>query len=136
MLCQSISTLRGRAGTVAALIATAFVVTALPACAQEADKAPMTSEAAGLKKVLEQKFPGAEIRGVAKTPYFGLYEVMFEDRIVYTDATAKYLVVGTVYDTESKTNLTEERQRKQNRVNVAALPLDLAITKVKGSGER
>lgn len=130
-------TFRARMATLAALIATAFALTALPTFAQGADKAvPMTPEAAGLKKVLEQKFPGADVRGITKTPYFGLYEVMFDDRIVYTDAKAKYLLVGAVYDTESKTNLTEERQRKQNRVNVAALPLDLAIKKVKGSGER
>ncbi len=93
-------------------------------------------EAAAIKKSLEQKFPGAEVRGVTKTPYFGLYEVQFDDRIVYTDAKAKYLVVGSVYDSESKLNLTEDRQRKLNRVNVASLPLDIAIKKVKGNGER
>ena len=49
---------------------------------------------------------------------------------------ARYIVVGSLYDTESKVNLTEERQRKLNRVNVAQLPLDLAIKKVKGTGER
>ena len=137
MIGQPFLTLHARVATFAALIATAFALTALPASAQGPDKpATMTPEAASLKKVLEQKFPGAEIRGVAKTPYFGLYEVMFDERIVYTDAKAKYLLVGAVYDTDSKTNLTEERQRKQNRVNVAALPLDLAIKKVKGNGER
>lgn len=137
MIYHLFSTLRVRAATLAALIATAFTLTALPAFAQGADKSvPMTAEATGLKKALEQKFPGADIRGVAKTPYFGLYEVMLDDQIVYADAKAKYLLVGAVYDTESKTNLTEERQRKQNRVNVAALPLDLAIKKVKGTGER
>ena len=137
MICQPFSSFRARVIVVAVLIATAFPLTALPADAQVTDKAvPMTPEAAGLKKVLEQKFPGAEIRGVVKTPYFGLYEVMFDDRIVYTDGKAKYVLIGAVYDTESKTNLTEERQRKQNRVNVAALPLDLAIKKVKGNGER
>ena len=88
------------------------------------------------QEALEQKFPGAEVRGVTKTHYFGLYEVQFDDRIVYTDAKAKYVVVGAIYDTESKTNLTEERQRKLNRVNVASLPLDLAMKKVKGNGER
>jgi len=107
------------------------------AVAQTADKpAPLTGEALAVKKVLEQKFPGAEVRGVTKTQYFGLYEVQFDDRIVYTDAKAKYLVVGAVYDTESKTNLTEERQRKLNRVDVATLPLDMAIKIVKGTGAR
>ena len=137
MICQPFSTLRARVATLAALIATAFALTALPASAQRTDKpAPMSQEATGLKKVLEQKFPGANIRGVAKAPYFGLYEVMIDDQMVYTDAKAKYVLFGAVYDTDSKTNLTEERQRKQNRVSVAALPLDLAIKKVKGNGER
>jgi thiol:disulfide interchange protein DsbC len=131
------STLRARMATLAALVATASALTALPASAQGTDKAaPTTPEAAGLKKVLEQRFPGAEIRGVTKAPYFGLYEVMLDDRIVYTDAKAKYVLVGAVYDTESKTNLTEERQRQQNRVDVAAIPLELAIKKVKGNGSR
>jgi thiol:disulfide interchange protein DsbC len=104
--------------------------------AQAAKPVPLTGEAAAIKKSLEQKFPGAEVRGVSKTPYFGLYEVQLDDRLVYTDAKAKYLLLGAVYDSEAKVNLTEERQRKLNRVNVAALPLDMAIKKVKGNGAR
>ncbi|MBK9115740.1 MAG: DsbC family protein [Betaproteobacteria bacterium] len=127
---------RVRAAGMAALAALALAL-AIPAPGLAADKpAPLTAEAAGVKKAIEQKFPGAEVRGVVKTPYFGLFEVQFDDRIVYTDAKAKYIVVGAVYDTETKVNLTEERQRKLNRVDVASLPLDLAIKKVKGTGER
>ena len=126
-----------RVAAIAALIASVFALTALPATAQVTEKSvPLTPEAARLKKVLEQKFPGAEIRSVVKTSYFSLYEVMLDDQILYTDAKAKYLLLGAVYDTESKANLTEERRQKQNRVDVAALPLDLAIKKVKGNGER
>ena len=137
MICQRFSTLLAQTATLGALIVAVFAFAALPASAQGTDKAaPMTTEVAGLKKVLEQKFPGAEIRDIAKTPYFGLYEVMFDDRIVYTDAKAKYVVVGAIYDTDSKSNLTEERQRRQNRVNVASLPLALAIKKIKGNGAR
>jgi thiol:disulfide interchange protein DsbC len=125
-------------GTVAALCAAAAVAfAALPAHAQTAEKAPaLSAEAAGIKKALEQKFPGAEVRGVTKTSYMGLYEVQFDDRLIYTDAKAKYVILGSLYDTDTKTNLTEERQRKLNRVNVSTLPLDLAIKKVKGNGER
>lgn len=133
---RTLARLRVRAAGLAAASAAALAL-ALSAPGLAADKpAPLTAEAAGVKKAIEQKFPGAEVRGVVKTPYFGLYEVQFDDRIVYTDAKAKYIVVGAVYDTESKTNLTEERQRKLNRVDVATLPLDLAIKKVKGTGER
>jgi thiol:disulfide interchange protein DsbC len=121
----------------AAVFATALALAAAPALAQDTEKpVPMTAEAAGVKKILEQKFPGADVRGVTKSAYFGLYEVQFDDRIVYTDAKAKYLVIGSMYDTDSKTNLTEERQRKLKRVDLATVPLDLAIKKVKGNGER
>lgn len=137
MIYHRFCTLSVRAVALAALMATAYALAAPPASAQGMDKAgPMTPEAAGLKKVLEQKFPGAGIRDIAKSPYFGLYEVMIDDRIVYTDAQAKYVLVGAVYDTDTKANLTEERQRRQNRVDVAALPLEFAIKKVKGNGAR
>ncbi len=139
---------RARVAVLAAISAAALAFVVPPLSAQvpakaadkavkSADKpAPLSAEAASIKKELESRFPGAEVRGVQKTTYFGLYEVQFDDRIVYTDAKARYLVVGAIYDAESKINLTEDRQRKLNRVDVASLPLDLAIKKVKGTGER
>ena len=115
----------------------ALAALAAGACFAQAEKpAPLTGEAAAIKKNLEQKFPGAEVRGVSKTQYFGLYEVQLDDRILYTDAKSKYIMIGAMYDTDAKVNLTEERQRKLNRVNVATLPLDMAIKKVKGNGSR
>jgi len=96
-----------------------------------------SSEAATIKKVLTEKFPGAEIRGITKTGYLGgLYEVQFDDRIVYTDAKAAHVLVGSLYDVNARTNLTEARLRKLNRVAWESLPLELAIKKVKGKGER
>ena len=121
--------------TVAVIAAAAFAI--FFSFAYGADKpAALTGEAAGLKRALEQKFPGALVRGVVKSPYFGLYEVQFDDRIIYTDAKAKYLLVGSIFDTETKVNVTDERLRKINRIDVASLPVDLAIKKVKGNGER
>jgi thiol:disulfide interchange protein DsbC len=121
----------------AAVLALSGGAWAQPAAPKGAAKpAAADPEMAVVKKTLEQKFPGAEVRSVTKTPYFGLYEVQFDDRLVYTDAKARYLVVGAVYDTETKINLTEEKLRKLNRVDTAQLPLDWAIKKVKGSGER
>ena len=129
------STLPRRGVLAAFALAALFALPGL-ALAQADKPAPLTPDAVALKKALEQKFPGAEVRSVVKTQYFGLYEVLLDDRIVYTDAKGKYLVVGAVYDTDSKTNITEERQRKLNRVDVASLPLDMAIKTVKGSGAR
>jgi len=98
--------------------------------------APLTPEAAEIKKRLEQKFPGATIRNVAKSGYFGLYEAQLDDQVVYTDAKANQIIVGSIYDINTKQNLTEERTRKLNRIAWDALPLDLAIKKVKGNGQR
>jgi len=96
-----------------------------------------TGEAAAVKKALEQKFPGADIRSVTKTTYLGgLYEVHFDDRLVYTDAKTNHIIVGAVYDSATKANLTDERLRKINRIDWSNLPLELAIKKVKGKGER
>jgi thiol:disulfide interchange protein DsbC len=130
----------------ALLVMTAALVEAIaagahaqsPASAAPAASAVITTpEAAAIKKTLGEKFPGAEIRGIAKTSYLGgLYEVQFDDRIVYTDAKVSHLLVGSIYDVNGKTNLTEQRMRKLNRVAWENLPLELAIKKVKGNGER
>jgi thiol:disulfide interchange protein DsbC len=110
-----------------------------PKAAKPAAKAKASASDAdlgALTRTLEQKFPGAAIRNVARTPYFGLYEAQVDEQLVYTDSKAVYVLVGSVYDTDSKRNLTEARMRELNRVEFSSLPLDLAIKKVKGTGER
>ena len=120
---------------VAAIAAGAHAQSPAPA-APAASAVITTPEAAAIKKTLGEKFPGAEIRGIAKTSYLGgLYEVQFDDRIVYTDAKVSHLLVGSIYDVNAKTNLTEQRMRKLNRIASDNLPLELAIKKVKGNGE-
>ena len=95
-----------------------------------------TPEAAAIRKVLEQRFPGANISHISKSSYFGLYEVMLDDNLVYTDPAATYVFVGSMYDTATKQNLTEARSRKLNRVAVDKLPYELAFKRVKGDGSR
>ena len=75
-------------------------------------------EAATVKKLLEQKFPGAAVSNVSKSAYFGLYEAQFDGQLVYTDAKVAYVMVGSIYDANTKQNLTEDRLRKLNRVGV------------------
>jgi thiol:disulfide interchange protein DsbC len=56
--------------------------------------------------------------------------------MLYTDGKVNYVIVGSVYDTATRTNLTEQRMRRMNRVAWDSLPLELAIKKVKGDGSR
>ena len=90
----------------------------------------------GIKKLLEDKFPGATISNIVKSPFAGLYEAQFDDQIVYTDAKVSFVFVGSVFDADSKRNLTEEKMRKLSRIAWDSLPLDLAMKKVKGNGQR
>ncbi|HSS71299.1 MAG TPA: DsbC family protein [Casimicrobiaceae bacterium] len=105
--------------------------------AQDAAKsASSTPEAAAVKKLLEAKFPGAAISNVVKSPYFGLYEAQFDDQLVYTDAKVTYVMVGSVFNADTKENLTDARWRKLTRVSWDSLPFELAFKRVRGNGTR
>lgn len=134
--------------SLACTIAAIGLCVAVPALAQVPAKAgagaanvpagepPMTGDAIAVQKALLVKFPGADVRYVAKSPYFGLYEALMDDRVVYTDAKVSHVLVGSIYDANSKVNVTEERQRRLTRVAWNDLPLNLAMKKVKGNGQR
>jgi len=113
---------------------------AAPAPAQPAAKPAASDanakEATTVQALLEQKFPGAMVSDVAKSPYFGLYEARFDDRMVYTDPNVTFVVVGSIYDANTKQNLTDARMRQLNHVSWETLPLELAFKRVKGSGTR
>lgn len=118
-----------------AALAALMCVMGMPALAQDT-KADDAHEVAALRKLLETRFPGAQIGVVAKSPYLGLYEAQLDDRLVYTDAKAVYVFVGSIYDSVGHVNLTDLRMRELNRIDVATLPLDIALKKVKGDGSR
>src|SRR5262249_55495139 len=99
----------------AATLLTAGMLAA-PALMAQTPAAPLTPEAAAVKKAVEQKLPGTVVRGVVKTPYFGLYEVQLDEQIIYTDTKAKYVLSGSIYDTDARKNLTDARQRELNRI--------------------
>jgi thiol:disulfide interchange protein DsbC len=138
MIFNTNSMLRTRRAAVAAITALALGWAAMPVLAATSANpvAATPAEAAAIKKSLEQKFPGVTVGAISRSPYFGLFEVQFDNQMIYTDAKAKYMLVGSVYDTDAKVNLTEQRLRKLNRVDMASLPLDLAFKRVKGTGER
>jgi thiol:disulfide interchange protein DsbC len=122
-------------------LALALALLAAGALAQSpapaAGAAASSPEVAHIRKTLGERFPGAEIKAITKTQYLGgLYEVQFDDRLIYTDAKVGQVMIGAVYDVATRTNLTEQRMRKLNRVAWDVLPLEMAIKKVKGKGER
>jgi thiol:disulfide interchange protein DsbC len=91
---------------------------------------------AAIKAEMAKKFPYSNLISVRKTPYLGLYEVAFDDRLVYTDEKMTYLFSGNVINLHTMKNLTEAREKQLYAINFDTLPLDLAVRKVKGNGSR
>ena len=91
---------------------------------------------AAIRAEMGKKFPYSKIISISKTPYFGLYEVAFDDRLVYTDEKMTYLFSGNIIDMHTLKNLTEAREKQLYAIEFDTLPFDLAIKNVKGNGKR
>ena len=95
------------------------------------------ADEAVVKKILEKNYPQiGKVDNVFKAPFLGLYEVVTDDQLFYTDEKAQYLINGSIYDLKSGRNLTEERSHKLFAVDFDKLPFELAVKRVKGNGQR
>jgi thiol:disulfide interchange protein DsbC len=95
------------------------------------------ADEAQVKNILQKNYPQiGNVDKVYKAPFLGLYEVVTDDQLFYTDEKARYLINGNIYDLKSGHNLTEERSRKLFAVDFNSLPFELAVKKVKGNGSR
>lgn len=89
-----------------------------------------------LKATLQSRLGDATIKGIAKSPIPGLYEVNLGAQIIYSDAAGDYVLLGEMVDTKTRRNLTEARMSEINKVDFASLPLNNAVKYVKGNGAR
>jgi len=100
----------------------------------------LSSAHAGEKEIrqsLQNKFPGiGKLDHIVMTPYAGLYEIVVDGQLLYTDAKGLYLFDGNVIETKTRRNMSEERRQVLFAIDFDKLPLDLAVKKVKGNGKR
>ncbi len=94
------------------------------------------ADADSVKKDVEKKFPEVKIERVTKTNYGGLYEIFAGSEILYTDEKVTFLVLGSLIDTQTRSNITEARMQKLTAIKFDDLPFDQAIKLVRGSGSR
>lgn len=97
---------------------------------------PAFAGKASIRAEMEKKFPYSKIISINKTPYSGLYEVAFDDRLVYVDEKMNYLFSGNIIDMHTMRNLTEAREKQLYAIEFDTLPFDHAIKHVKGNGKR
>jgi len=89
-----------------------------------------------IRKAVQAKFPRATVQSVTKLPFLGLYEIVIENDVLYSDENFEYVIDGSIIQTQTGRNFTEERKRKLAAIPFEDLPLDLAFKRVKGKGER
>ena len=97
------------------------------------------AEEAAIMKSVQTHFPDTEIESLRKAPFLGLYEVVVDGELFYTDKNAEHFFFGHVIDTKTRTSLTNQRLEEimqARRIPLDSLPLEFAIKTVKGNGER
>lgn len=132
-----------------------LLVASLPACTRElpADKGsdrPATkggdpqarpagaAEDQAIRRMLAEKLKEAPpVDEIRTTSIPGLFEVRFgTSQILYTDATGRYLIEGSLIDLQTMSNLTEARLDALTAVDFAKLPLKDAVVYKQGDGSR
>jgi len=118
--------------TTLALRPLALLVAGLLACG-----AALAQEAV-IRKALAERIPSLpKIDEVRPSQIPGLFEVRYGGtEIIYTDAKGEYIVQGSMIETKTMSNLTEQRMDKLNAIEFSALPLKDAVLIKQGSGSR
>ena len=99
--------------------------------------APVLAGENEIRQSLQSSFPQIRvIEHVNKTPYAGLYEVLLDGQLIYTDESGQYVFDGNVIESKTRRNLTEDRRRVLFAIDFDELPLELAVKRVKGNGKR
>jgi len=99
---------------------------------------PANADEEKVKRDLRARLPGMTIENVTKTPFAGLYEVVVDGEIVYTDEKTEYFFGGSIYDIRSlpPRNLTEGNARRSTVGVLAKAAEEVAIKRVRGAGKR
>lgn len=95
------------------------------------------ADEAKVLETLQKNYPQlGKVDNVSKSIVPGLYEVVMNERLFYTDEKAQYLINGNIYELKSGRNISEERSRKLTAVDFNKLPFELAVKRVRGNGQR
>lgn len=91
-----------------------------------------------IKKAVEgYAHGGVVVDEVNSTPISGLFQVVIAGEVIHVDATGRYVLVnGRMLDMAERRDLTAEVLDRIQRVSFEAMPKDLAIVTVRGSGRR
>ena len=90
-----------------------------------------------VRQAFQAKFPKLMVESVTRTPFTGVYEVVLDGQIFYTDEKATYLMSGNLLDLRGgePKNLTQDATGKLAAASLSKAT-DRAVKRVKGNGRR
>lgn len=90
-----------------------------------------------VRQKLQSKFPAMTVESVTKAPFAGLYEVVLDGEIVYTDDKVEYFFGGNIYDirTLPPRNLTQDSTQRLTVKTLNGAQAN-AVKRVRGNGKR
>lgn len=106
-------------------------------CASVAGSAVAIANEDIVRKGFQTRFPDMKVESVTRMPFPGVYEVVFDGQVVYTDEKLSWLMTGNLFDLRSpqERNLTRER-RDQIATGALVKAQGNAIKRVRGNGRR
>ena len=112
---------------IAAIFLVLAGLAAATACASEA----------AIRQGFQAKIPNSTVESVMRTPFAGIYEVVFNGQIAYTDEKLNFVFFGNLVDVRASVerDLTRERVA-QLTAQTLRKATDQAIKRVRGTGKR
>jgi thiol:disulfide interchange protein DsbC len=90
-----------------------------------------------IKRTLAERYPQAKVLDVQPAPVSGMFTVFMSDNaVVYSDATANFLFVGKLINTQTRKDVATELLDARYPIDYQKLPFQRAIKIVKGDGSR
>ena len=81
--------------------------------------------------------PESMVVSVGRIPQGGLYEVLLDNgELLYTDKAVGFFILGHIIDARTRKDLTGERLDKLARIDFRSLPLEQAVKRMNGNGQR
>ncbi|MBN3788248.1 DsbC family protein [Burkholderia sp. Ac-20353] len=99
-------------------------------------KAFAFQEEENLKQILQTKVPELKIETVSRSTIDGLFEIVANSRIFYSNPTGTHIIIGDIIDTTNQENSTETRFNSINSITIGNLPFQYAIKTKNGNGKR
>jgi len=109
-----------------------FLIAAISVCLSSLAAA---NPAPQMLDLLKKNHPNIPFTSVSTTPASGIFEVVIDKDVIYTESSGLYFF-PTMVDMKNRVNLGDARKAELNKISFKDLPFDDSIKLVNGNGSR